>query len=50
MAVSVDLLQQQAMALLKDAKPSVIKIGLLVNAAQVLWLTDFLQQLREQRA
>lgn len=47
MAVSVDLLQQQAMALLKDAKPSVIKIGLLVNAAQVLWLTDFLQQLRK---
>ncbi|RVT48194.1 thiamine phosphate synthase [Rheinheimera sediminis] len=47
MAVSVDLLQQQAIALLKDAQPAVIKIGLLVNKAQVLWLTDFLQQLRQ---
>ncbi|MCA1930422.1 thiamine phosphate synthase [Rheinheimera sp.] len=49
MAVSVDLLHQQAMALLKDAKPAVIKIGLLVNKAQVLWLTDFLQQLRKNQ-
>lgn len=49
MAVSVDLLQQQAMALLKDAKPSVIKIGLLVNSAQVLWLTDLVRQLRQQQ-
>ncbi|KKL02739.1 thiamine phosphate synthase [Rheinheimera mesophila] len=47
MAVYVELLHLQAMALLKDAKPSVIKIGLLVNAAQVLWLADFLQQLRK---
>jgi hydroxymethylpyrimidine kinase / phosphomethylpyrimidine kinase / thiamine-phosphate diphosphorylase len=50
MAVSVDLLQQQAMTLLKDAKPSVIKIGLLVNSAQVLWLTDLVGQLRQQQA
>lgn len=50
MAVSVDLLHQQAMALLKDAKPAVIKIGLLVNKAQVLWLTDFLQQLRKNQS
>jgi hydroxymethylpyrimidine kinase/phosphomethylpyrimidine kinase/thiamine-phosphate diphosphorylase len=50
MAVSVDLLQQQAIALLKDAKPNVIKIGLLVNRAQVLWLTDFLQQLRKSQS
>lgn len=49
MAVSVDLLHQQAMALLKDAKPAVIKIGLLVNKAQVLWLADFLQQLRKNQ-
>lgn len=49
MAVSVDLLQQQAIALLKDAKPSVIKIGLLVNSAQVLWLTDLVRQLRQQQ-
>ncbi|KOO57743.1 hypothetical protein WH43_13005 [Rheinheimera sp. KL1] len=47
MAVSVDLLHQQALALLKDAKPAVIKIGLLVNKLQVLWLTDLLQQLRK---
>ena len=47
MAVSVDLLHQQAMALLKDMKPSVIKIGLLVNKLQVLWLTDLLQKLRK---
>jgi hydroxymethylpyrimidine kinase / phosphomethylpyrimidine kinase / thiamine-phosphate diphosphorylase len=50
MAVSVDLLRQQAMALLKDAKPAVIKIGLLVNKAQVLWLTDLVRQLRQQQA
>ena len=49
MAVSVELLHQQAMALLKDAKPSVIKIGLLVNSAQVLWLTDLVKQLRQQQ-
>ncbi|WP_127019668.1 thiamine phosphate synthase [Rheinheimera mangrovi] len=49
MAVSVDLLHQQAIALLKDAKPAVIKIGLLANKAQVLWLTDFLQQLRKSQ-
>jgi hydroxymethylpyrimidine kinase/phosphomethylpyrimidine kinase/thiamine-phosphate diphosphorylase len=49
MAVSVDLLHQQAMALLKDAKPSVIKIGLLLNKLQVLWLTDLIQQLRQQQ-
>ncbi len=49
MAVSVDLLHQQAMALLKDAKPSVIKIGLLVNKAQVLWLADFLKQLKKNQ-
>jgi hydroxymethylpyrimidine kinase/phosphomethylpyrimidine kinase/thiamine-phosphate diphosphorylase len=50
MAVSVALLQQQAMALLKDAKPSVTKIGLLVNKLQVLWFTEFLQQLRQPQA
>ena len=49
LAVSVAMLQQQAMALLKDAKPSVIKIGLLVNKAQVLWLTDLVKQLRQQQ-
>lgn len=50
MAVSVAMLHQQAMALLKDAKPTVIKIGLLVNKLQVLWLADFLQELRQQQA
>jgi hydroxymethylpyrimidine kinase/phosphomethylpyrimidine kinase/thiamine-phosphate diphosphorylase len=49
MAVSVAMLHQQAMALLKDAQPAVIKIGLLVNSAQVLWLTDLVRQLRHQQ-
>lgn len=49
LALSVDLLQQQAMALLKDLKPAVIKIGLLVNKLQVLWLTDLLPQLRKNQ-
>lgn len=48
MAVSAAMLHQQAMALLKDAPPAVIKIGLLVNKLQVLWLADFLQELRQQ--
>ncbi|MBU1621220.1 MAG: thiamine phosphate synthase [Gammaproteobacteria bacterium] len=48
MAVSVAMLHQQAMALLKDATPAVIKIGLLVNKLQVLWLAEFLQELRQQ--
>ena len=47
-AVSVAMPHQQAMALLKDAKPAVIKIGLLVNKLQVLWLAEFLQELRQQ--
>ncbi|CAI3791684.1 thiamine phosphate synthase [Rheinheimera sp. MM224] len=49
MAVSVAMLHQQAMALLKDAQPAVIKIGLLVNKLQVLWLTDLVRQLRHQQ-
>lgn len=48
LAVSVAMLHQQAMALLKDAQPAVIKIGLLVNKLQVLWLTEFLKELRQQ--
>lgn len=48
-AVSVDELQHQALALLKDTKPAVIKIGLLVNKVQVLWLRTLLQQLRQQQ-
>ncbi|WP_233079974.1 thiamine phosphate synthase [Rheinheimera soli] len=49
MAVSVAMLHQQAMAFLKDAQPAVIKVGLLVNKLQVLWLADFLQELRQQQ-
>jgi hydroxymethylpyrimidine kinase/phosphomethylpyrimidine kinase/thiamine-phosphate diphosphorylase len=50
MAVSVAMLHQQAMALLKDAQPALIKVGLLVNKLQVLWLTDLVRQLRHQQA
>ncbi|MBL0710147.1 MAG: thiamine phosphate synthase [Colwellia sp.] len=43
----VALLQQQVDALIKDKPPSVIKIGLLANVQQVLWLTNTLKQLKQ---
>jgi len=46
-AVSVEILQQQADILLVDKPPTVIKIGLLANSAQVLWLTQLLPQLKQ---
>jgi hydroxymethylpyrimidine kinase/phosphomethylpyrimidine kinase/thiamine-phosphate diphosphorylase len=42
--VDVDILAEQAELLLTDKFPSVIKIGLLVNIEQVLWLCLFLNQ------
>ncbi|MDP5144065.1 thiamine phosphate synthase [Rheinheimera baltica] len=48
MAMPVTLLQQQADALLKDACPAVIKIGLLATAEHVRWLSLLLVQLRQQ--
>ena len=47
-AMSPSLLRQQAAALLQEQTPVAIKIGLLVNAAQVQWLSELLAQLRAQ--
>jgi len=43
----VALLQQQVDALIKDKPPRVIKIGLLANEQQVLWLANTLKQLKQ---
>ena len=45
--VSIDILQQQVLALLVDNKPSVVKIGVLVTLAQVQWLTVTLRNLKK---
>jgi len=45
--VSVEILQAQWQALVKDKPPKVIKIGLLVNAAQVNWLSQAVSQLKQ---
>ncbi|WP_077339130.1 thiamine phosphate synthase [Pseudocolwellia agarivorans] len=45
--VDVDILAQQAQLLLNDKMPNVIKIGLLANIEQVVWLTDFLMTLKQ---
>jgi hydroxymethylpyrimidine kinase/phosphomethylpyrimidine kinase/thiamine-phosphate diphosphorylase len=44
--VEVEILALQAQLLLNDKKPNVIKIGLLANIEQVLWLADFLVTLK----
>ena len=44
--VSIDILQQQVAVLIDDKPPSVIKIGLLAELAQVLWLTNTLSALK----
>lgn len=46
--IDVDILALQANTLLQDKKPSVIKIGLIANVAQVNWLVDFLSTLKFQ--
>ncbi|MEY8200073.1 MAG: bifunctional hydroxymethylpyrimidine kinase/phosphomethylpyrimidine kinase, partial [Colwellia sp.] len=46
---SIELLQQQVDALIHDKPPAVIKIGLLANEQQVLWLTKTLRQLKQLR-
>jgi hydroxymethylpyrimidine kinase/phosphomethylpyrimidine kinase/thiamine-phosphate diphosphorylase len=46
--VDVTILQQQVDALIDDKPPAVIKIGLLVNIAQIQWLSQFLQQLKSK--
>jgi hydroxymethylpyrimidine kinase/phosphomethylpyrimidine kinase/thiamine-phosphate diphosphorylase len=44
--VSIDILQQQVAVLINDKPPAVIKIGLLAELAQVLWLSTTLQALK----
>jgi hydroxymethylpyrimidine kinase/phosphomethylpyrimidine kinase/thiamine-phosphate diphosphorylase len=46
-SVDIDILQQQALALLVDNKPTVIKIGVLANHIQVQWLTVTLKNLKK---
>ena len=46
----VALLQQQVQALLKEAQPAVVKIGLLANQQQVSWLASVLAALRQSNA
>lgn len=44
----VELLQQQVDVLSADKKPTVIKIGLVANTEQVLWLAAELQRLKQE--
>jgi hydroxymethylpyrimidine kinase/phosphomethylpyrimidine kinase/thiamine-phosphate diphosphorylase len=46
-AVSIDILQQQFEILIDDKPPSVIKIGLVANVEQVVWLTQILKQAKQ---
>ncbi len=46
--ITVDILQQQVAVLITDKPPSVIKIGLLVDVGQVNWLSQVIQQLKQQ--
>jgi len=47
-ATAVDILQQQAALLSNDKPPSVIKIGLVANVAQVQWLAQLLAQFKQK--
>ncbi|RHW76341.1 thiamine phosphate synthase [Colwellia sp. RSH04] len=44
--VSIDILQQQFEVLIEDKTPSVIKIGLLANVEQVVWLTQLIRKIQ----
>ncbi|NQZ90623.1 MAG: thiamine phosphate synthase [Colwellia sp.] len=46
--VDTDILQQQLNVLIEDKPPSVIKIGLLANIAQVNWLTSALADVKSK--
>lgn len=46
-AISVEILQQQATILMEDKPPSVIKIGLVANVAQVQWLAQLLKHTKQ---
>ncbi len=47
---TVDILDAQAQALRFDKPPSVIKIGLIANREQVIWLVTLLKALKQQLA
>jgi hydroxymethylpyrimidine kinase/phosphomethylpyrimidine kinase/thiamine-phosphate diphosphorylase len=49
-AVPVELLQQQVDVLSADKKPSVIKIGLIADVEQLLWLTVTLTKLKQENS
>lgn len=46
--IGIDILQQQISVLIDDKPPSVIKIGLLANIAQVNWLTSTLADVKSK--
>ena len=46
--ISVEVLAKQVACLLTDKKPDVIKIGLIANDQQLLWLTETLHSLKQQ--
>ena len=46
--VSGEVLAEQVACLLADKKPDVIKIGLIANDQQLLWLTETLHSLKQQ--
>ncbi len=48
--VSIDILQQQFEVLIADKSPSVIKIGLVANIEQVVWLRQVLIQAKQANA
>jgi hydroxymethylpyrimidine kinase/phosphomethylpyrimidine kinase/thiamine-phosphate diphosphorylase len=47
---AVDILDAQAQALRFDKPPSVIKVGLIANSKQVIWLATLLKALKQQLA
>ncbi|QBG36457.1 thiamine phosphate synthase [Litorilituus sediminis] len=46
--VSIEILQQQYEVLIEDKSPTVIKIGLVANVEQVVWLTQAIKALKQQ--
>jgi len=45
--VSIDILQQQVDVLIEDKPPAVIKIGLVANVEQVVWLRQVIAQAKQ---
>ncbi|MDP2560167.1 thiamine phosphate synthase [Psychrobium sp. 1_MG-2023] len=49
-ATPISLMEQQWLALSQQTTPAVVKVGLLANQAQVVWLANKLEGLRQQVA